>query len=247
MPAAHQIDPDLLARPGQIPGRLERRRRDRDRRQRAGHQLPQQQIGVAAVGLVAISRRARGLRRSDHLTVDPRHDRRPVQAEPGRARLVARAHRPRQPSQPPHDRLHRPSIEPLPTQLARHHIQRRGVRRARVGIHRGPCHRSGHGRTSFVWGQPEPLSGQSNPRINAMRSGLQRPGESSSIGSRETSATLRICAFPSVGGPAAAVGPGFCVRDPAALVGPSPMRRTHAPSTPARSGCRDLACRRNRG
>jgi hypothetical protein len=49
MAAAHQIGPDLLACPGEVPGCLERRRRDRDRRQRAGHQLAQQQVGVAAV------------------------------------------------------------------------------------------------------------------------------------------------------------------------------------------------------
>ena len=52
-----------------------------------------------------------------------------------------------------------------------------------MDIHRGPCHRSSHGRTSFVWGQPEPLSGQSNPRKMRPRSGLQRQRESSSIGS----------------------------------------------------------------
>jgi hypothetical protein len=49
VPTAHQIDADLLACPGEIPRGLRARRRDRDRRQRAGHQLPQQQIGVAAV------------------------------------------------------------------------------------------------------------------------------------------------------------------------------------------------------
>ena len=31
MPAAHQVEPDLLACPGQVPRRLERGRRDRDR------------------------------------------------------------------------------------------------------------------------------------------------------------------------------------------------------------------------
>jgi hypothetical protein len=46
---AHQIGPDLLARPCEIPGRLERGRRHRDRGQRTGHQLAQQQVGVAAV------------------------------------------------------------------------------------------------------------------------------------------------------------------------------------------------------
>ena len=42
--------------------------------------------------------------------------------------------------------------------------QRHRVGGAGVDIHRSPCHCSGHGRTSFVWGQPEPISGQSNPR-----------------------------------------------------------------------------------
>ena len=125
----------------------------------AGHQLTQQQIGVATVGLVAIPGRARRLRRRDHLTVDPGRDRRPIEPEPGRARLVAAAHRPRQPSQPADHRLDRARVEPLTRQLAGHHVQRRRVGRARVDIHRGPCHRSSHGRTSFVWGQPEPLSG----------------------------------------------------------------------------------------
>ena len=53
-----------------------------------------------------------------------------------------------------------------------------------MDIHRGPCHRSPHGRTSFVWGQPEPLSGQSNPRKMRPRSGLQRLRESPSIASK---------------------------------------------------------------
>ncbi len=47
--ATHQVRSDLLARPCQIAGRFERGRWDRDRRQRAGHQLTQQQVGVAAV------------------------------------------------------------------------------------------------------------------------------------------------------------------------------------------------------
>ena len=85
MPAAHQVEPDLLARPGQVPRGLEARRRDRDRCQRAGHQLTQQQVGVAAIGLVAIPGRTRRLRRRDHLTIDPRRHRRAIQPEPGRA------------------------------------------------------------------------------------------------------------------------------------------------------------------
>jgi hypothetical protein len=47
--AAHQIGPDLFACPGEVSGRLERGRWYRDWRQRAGHQLAQQQVGVAAV------------------------------------------------------------------------------------------------------------------------------------------------------------------------------------------------------
>ena len=186
MPAAHQVHARLLACASEIAGRLERRRRDHDRRERPGHQLPQQQIGIATIGLVPIPRRSWRLGRRDHLTIDPRRHRRPIQAKPGRARLVTGTHRPRQPSQPRDHRRHRARVESLTGELAGDHIHRRRVGRARVDIHRGPCHRSGHGRTSFVWGQPEPLSGQSNPRTMRSRSGPQRLRESSSIASSLT-------------------------------------------------------------
>ena len=102
----------------------------------------------------------------------------------GRPSFLARAHRTRQPRQPRHYRLHRAGVEPSTCQLARHHVQRCRVGRARADIRRRPCHRSDHGQASFVWGQPEPISGQSNPRILRSRPGLHRPGSASSIGSR---------------------------------------------------------------
>ena len=54
---------------------------------------------------------------------------------------------------------------------------------------------SSHGRTSFVWGQPKPLSGQSNPRKTRPRSGPRRRHEASSIGLRWTRVSRAISDF----------------------------------------------------
>ena len=150
--AAHQIHPDLLAGPRQIPGRLKRRPGHRDRRERTGHQLAQQMLGVPAVVLDLLAARAVG-----SCSARSPHRRSPPPWPPGKdqtlsARLIARTHRPRQGGKPLHHRLHRPGIEPPTRQLVGRHVQRRSMDRARVDIHRRSCHRSGHGRSLLRMG-----------------------------------------------------------------------------------------------
>ena len=144
--AAHQIAAHLLARAGEMTGRLERRRRHRYRLQLARQQQPRQQLGVLAVGLDPVARRARRLARRDHLDRKPAASRRPVEREPGRARLVAAPQRLRQPRQPA-DHLLAAATETRTPQLARRDIDRRRMGRAGMDIQAHIRHRSGHGRT----------------------------------------------------------------------------------------------------
>ena len=152
VPAAHQVAADLLARTRQIARGLMAFCRDRDRRQCAGHQLAQQMLGVLAVVLDLVTARARRLAGRDHLTAHSRLRRHAVQPEAGRTRLIAGVYRRRQPDQPLNDRLDPTRAKAPSDQLAGLHIQRRGMRRARMDIHRRPCHRSVHGRTLLRMG-----------------------------------------------------------------------------------------------
>jgi hypothetical protein len=55
--------------------------------------------------------------------------------------------------------------EPRTQQLTSRDVNRRSMRRAGMDIKPRIRHHSGHGRTSSLsWGQPEPFSGQTNPR-----------------------------------------------------------------------------------
>jgi hypothetical protein len=58
----------------------------------------------------------------------------------------------------------------------------------------------------FVWGQPEPLSGQSNPRTMRSRSGLQRLHESRESSSIASKALVAAGAEACSGGLSAATG-----------------------------------------
>jgi hypothetical protein len=178
MPAAHQIATDLISGSSQVPSGLSARGRDRDRGQRSGHQLPERMQRVLAVALDLFAAGARGLARRDHIAQHPRPPRCPIQPIAGGAGLIASTDRRWQPAQPLHHRIRGPGREHATRRLAAHHGKRRSMNRTRVDIHRRPCHRSGRGRTSFVWGQPEPLSGQTNPRLChgfQLRAGDVRP------------------------------------------------------------------------
>jgi len=96
-----------------------------------------------------------------------------VEAVTGRARLVTALERHRQRLQPL-DHLLAAAAEASAPQLAAADVDRRGMRRAGVDIQTHVRHRFQHGRTSFAWGQPEPVSGQTNPRTREV-SGLQPP------------------------------------------------------------------------
>ena len=120
-------------------------------RQRAGQQQPCEQLGVLAIGLDSIGGTPRRLARRDHLHLDPGRRRRPIEPEPGRAGLITRPHRARQPRQP----RHRP-LEPGPNRARVSSpvidVDRRRMRRTGMDIKPHPRHRSGHGRTSSLSG-----------------------------------------------------------------------------------------------
>ena len=132
--------------------------------QRSRQQQPGEQLGVLAIALHPITRRARRLRRRDHHHIDPRGGSRPA---PDRTR-----------SAPPHSRPHRTGQAPTATP------RRRSVPGPNRSRRNSPLNKSiaaacverawtsspttvivpHHGRTLIAWGQPEPVSGQTNPR-----------------------------------------------------------------------------------
>jgi hypothetical protein len=100
-------------------------------------------------------------------------------------------------------------------------IDRGSMRRTRVDVEPHPCHRCGHGRTLLSYGgQPEPVSGQTNPRSTKGPALLAR-GYSAAIG-------LAV-ATEDAGKQSAAVRPGRTFRLDVALVGiapePAPLGR----------------------
>lgn len=71
--AAHQLAPHLLAGAGEVAGGLERGWWDGDRRQRPGHQQPDEQLGILAIGLDTLAggaRRLRGATTSTRIAAD---------------------------------------------------------------------------------------------------------------------------------------------------------------------------------
>jgi hypothetical protein len=164
MAGTHQILPQRLTGTHQIPRGLLPDARYLDRMQRSGHQQPHQQLRVALIGLDPIGRRARRLARRDHNRLDPCRERRACQPEARRARLVDRAHRRSLRGKQTHDLLD-PATEPAASQLARLRIDKRDVHTARVDVETDPCHRLCHpAGPSSGCGQPQPISGQTNPR-----------------------------------------------------------------------------------
>ena len=144
VPAAHQVLADRLTRAHEVAQRLLLGPRHADRVQLAGQQQPDQQLGVAAIGLDAVARSARDLaRRRDHaLHAAPLElARQPVA---GRPRLIRGAHRPRQPSAQP-GRLSDIAGQPEPLQLARLGIEHRrhDLRRVHVQADEGSSLRHG--------------------------------------------------------------------------------------------------------
>jgi hypothetical protein len=144
--AAHQVAAHLLAGAGEMPGRLERRRRHRDRLQLPGQQQPRQQLGVLAVALDPIARRARRLRRRNHGDRQPGRLGRAVEREARRARLIATTQRLRQRPQPG-DHLLAAAAEASAAQLTTGDLDRGGMGRTGVDIQAHVRHRCGHGRT----------------------------------------------------------------------------------------------------
>jgi hypothetical protein len=171
MTAAHQIAAHLLTAASKVAGRLERRRRHRDRRQLPSEQKPGQQLGVFAVCLDPVTGSPWRLRRGDHLDREPGRRRGTVEPVTGRAGLITALQRQRQRLQPL-DHLIGTAAEARTPQLTACDIDRRSMRRASMDIKPHVRHRFQHGRTSFAWGQPEPISGQTNPRTREV-SGLQ--------------------------------------------------------------------------
>ena len=163
MAGVHQIAPAGVVAAHQIAGGLDLRRRDDDGRQAAGQQQPRQQLGVLLVGLDPVRWAARRLARRDHLHRQALRGGRAVQAVARRASLIAGTDRALELGQP-RDRLIDPGPKPRPRQLPGQRADRRRVRRTGMDIQPNPRHRLAHGRTSSIWGQPEPFSGQTSPR-----------------------------------------------------------------------------------
>ncbi len=114
---AHQVPADVLAGADQVPAGLLVHRGNPDRRELAGHQQPDQQLGVAAIGLDPVGRRAGDLARCCDQAADAGGLERPRQPEPGRAGLIADPDRRRQRRAELHD-LRRPTRQPLDLQLS---------------------------------------------------------------------------------------------------------------------------------
>jgi hypothetical protein len=100
VPGPHQVTAALLTGPHQIPGRLGTHRGDADRRVLVEVQQPGEMDRVAGIGLDPVTGRPQQLRGRHHLAADPRRGQSPVQAEPGRARLVGHRDRSRQSPDP---------------------------------------------------------------------------------------------------------------------------------------------------
>ncbi len=160
----HQISPAGIVRAHQLTRRLDLHRRHDDRGQRASQQQPREQLGVLAISLDPVRGTPRCLARRDHLHLDASSHRSAIEAESRWSCLIASAHRSTQPTQP-RNRLLDPRPEPHTQHLASLNIDGRRMRRAGMDIKTCTRHYSGHGRTSsLIWGQPEPVSGQTNPR-----------------------------------------------------------------------------------
>jgi hypothetical protein len=124
VPAAHQVDPDRLARAHEVAQGLLFGARHADRVQLAGQQQPHEVLGVAAVGLDPLAGRARDLARRRHHALNAaalKFAREPVA---GRAGLIGGAHRPRQ-TGAQRGRLTDVSRQAEPLQLARLGIEHR--------------------------------------------------------------------------------------------------------------------------
>jgi hypothetical protein len=127
--------------------------------------------GVAAVGLHPVAGLAGDQTRRDDAQVEPAGASGASEREAGRAGFVTALQRLRQRLQP-RDHFVAAATETRAAQLTACDVDRGGMRRVRVDIQTHVRHRFQHGRTSFVWGQPEPVSGQTNPRTHEV-SGLQ--------------------------------------------------------------------------
>ena len=117
VPAGHQIAAEILAAAHQVPQRLELGLGHDHRAQLPGGEQPRELERVAGVGLDPVTGLARDrARRADH-HLDPSRAGRAREPEPGRARFIDRADRPRQRLHPA-DRLDRRSgdlgLEHLP-------------------------------------------------------------------------------------------------------------------------------------
>jgi hypothetical protein len=125
MPRAHQIATQVLPRAHEVAQRLFLDARDRHPVQFAGGEQPDQALGVAAIGLHAITRPARNQPRRAHQTVNTDRLKLAREHEPGRPSLIGCAHQPRQSGRERRDVLAAPR-QPLHPQLPRVAIQRRG-------------------------------------------------------------------------------------------------------------------------
>ncbi len=142
--AAHQIDPYLFPGTDQVPQRFLLRPRHPDRMKLPREQQPDDQLRVAAIGLHAIPRRARDLRRRRDDTLHAPLDQLAREPVPRRTGLIRDPDRPRQRraerGRPADIRGHREEL-----QLARLSIQHRrdDLRRVHVQANEGSSLRHG--------------------------------------------------------------------------------------------------------
>ena len=97
MARAHQIAAQVLARTHQVAQRLLLDARDRNAMQLAGHQQPDQPLGITTIGFHPIRCAARDQPRRAHRAVDPHRVQLARQHEARWPGLICCAHRPGQP------------------------------------------------------------------------------------------------------------------------------------------------------
>lgn len=147
MPRRHQIPPDILPGPHQIPGGFLFHARHGHRDDLPEMQQPGQMPSITDISLDPIPRRALQLRRRRHQTPDAFRSQKPGQPEPGRAGLIGHRDRPRQRAHP------RPDLPMIGSQAAFEQLTGLPIQPARH--HRACVHIQSNTRTiPYHWGLP---------------------------------------------------------------------------------------------
>lgn len=193
MSGAHEIPAQILARADQVAQALRLDGRHRDAVKLAGDQQAHQPLRVALIGLHAIRRPAGDQPRRAHQTVHTGSLQPAGEREPGRPRLIRRAHRTRQRGHELADLAAR-SRQPLPSKLPRVAIDDRRDRRADMHIQRHERLSLRHGRHPHDCGPRRGHSSTANPRISCAGADPHNtPGRSACRSGRQAIRSSRSC------------------------------------------------------